>query len=60
MPDNDFVSAFQKDYAKGKWLKHHELVSLYYEVKESLVQQNTLTLTCQMLKLYLNLTIEFY
>lgn len=44
MPDNDFVSAFQKDYAKGKWLKHHELVSLYYKVKESLVFQNTLTL----------------
>ena len=44
MLDNDFVSAFQKNYAKGKWLKHLELVSLYYKVKESLVFQNTLTL----------------
>ena len=43
MPDNDLASAFQKDCAKGERLKHHELVSLYYEVKESLTLQNALT-----------------
>ena len=39
MPENDLASAFQKDYAKEKWLKHHKLVSLCYEVTK-----NTLTL----------------
>ena len=34
MPENDFASAFQKDYAKEKWLKHHKLVSLCYEVNK--------------------------
>ena len=43
MPDNDLASAFQKDCAKGERLKHHELVSLYCEVKESLTLQNALT-----------------
>ena len=44
MPDNDLASAFQKDCAKAERLKHHKLVSLYYEVKESLTLQNALTL----------------
>ena len=34
MPENDLASAFQKDYAKEKWLKHHKLVSLCYEVNK--------------------------
>ena len=35
MPENDLASAFQKDYAKEKWLKHHKLVSLCYEVNKN-------------------------
>ena len=41
---NDLASAFQKDCAKGERLKHHKLVSLYYEVKESLTLQHALIL----------------
>ena len=44
MHDNNLASALLKVCAKGELLKHHELVSLYYKVKESLALQNVLTL----------------
>ena len=41
---NDLASAFQKDCAKEERFKHHKLVSLYSEVKESLTLQHALIL----------------
>ena len=43
MPDNDLSNGFRKDCGKGDRLKHSELVTLYYVVKESLAMQNTLS-----------------
>ena len=42
MHDNDFANGFRKESVKGDRLKHSELVTLYYVVKESFAMQNAL------------------
>ena len=42
IPENELANGFLKEFCKGQRLKHQELLALYYEVKESLLVQNTL------------------
>ena len=42
IPENELANGFLKEFCKGQQLKHQELLALYYEVKESLLVQNTL------------------